>query len=179
MPFQRNNRRSAAAALIAAIFAASPALAHEFSVTFVVPPGAEQSATQAFLLASAERDAHANETSEGHLGGVDSQFQIVTMGADLPASDVVVALGSAELPLLENAPNVWQFQVTELGTAASEAFLEPDESGFAARYEALHLQAPDQIATLAYVAARMIDLAVRAQDGLDDIAALQSSVADF
>ena len=54
--------------------------AHYFDVAIVVPPGDGQAAMQAFLLASAERDGHPDETSDGHLGGLDSHVTIVENG---------------------------------------------------------------------------------------------------
>jgi hypothetical protein len=59
---------------------AAPALAHEFELLLVAPPEATEAVLgqmrAAFLIASHERDSHPDETSEGHLGGMDVQLTL-------------------------------------------------------------------------------------------------------
>ncbi len=154
---------------------ASPTVAHEFEVTFIVPAGSEAVAEQAFLLASAERDGHADETSEGHLGGVDSQLAIITSGQVLPASDIVVVIGAVQMP---GSGGFWGLPVSQVSEAARSAFLASD-APFASRFAGRYGQAPGEIATLVYVAARLIDVAIREQDGVGDINALENAVKDY
>ena len=56
-------------------FAATPARAHSFDVDIVFPESAPADARDSFLRefrrASAERDGHAGDESDGHLGGLD------------------------------------------------------------------------------------------------------------
>ena len=61
------------------------AFGHSFDVAFVVPAGAHVQAMQAFLLASGERDGHAFEESDGHLGSLDVYISVVEMDADVAA----------------------------------------------------------------------------------------------
>lgn len=57
---------------------AAPAMAHEFELLLLAPPDAPEAVLEqmraAFLIASHERDNHPDETSEGHLGGMDVQL---------------------------------------------------------------------------------------------------------
>ena len=62
---------------------ATGAFGHSFNVALVVPAGERVQAMQAFLLASGERDRHANEESDGHLGGLDVYVSVVEMDADV------------------------------------------------------------------------------------------------
>ncbi len=162
----------------ALVLFAGSAFAHEFYVTLVVPASSEVEARQAFLLASAERDSHADETSEGHLGGVDSQLEIVVAGQSVPRSDVVVAIGGASEPV-SAGNDVWSFQVSDVSMSARADFLETGDDFFEARYGTRYNAAPTETATLVYVAARLIDLAVRAQDGVDDQAALSQAISGY
>ena len=160
---------------LAAILAASAAAAHEFTVTFIVPQAAQTQARNAFLLASSERDSHPDETSEGHLGGVDSQLEIVAPGAPVPASDIVVAIAPATLPAPDTG--AWAFTMTNITARARADFL--DATAFSDRYTARYGMPPDDTATRTYIAARLIDLAVRMQDGTDDRAALAAATAGY
>ena len=164
---------------VALVMFAGSAFAHEFYVTLVVPASSEVEARQAFLLASAERDSHADETSEGHLGGVDSQLEIVVAGQSVPRSDVVVAIGGASVPVGSVGNDVWSFQVIDVSMSARADFLENGGEFFEARYGTRYGAAPTEVATLVYVAARLIDLAVRAQDGVDDQAALSQAISGY
>ena len=63
------------------------AWAHSFSLVFVMPMSGPQKelgrqALNGFLLATTEEDAHADETSDGHLGGLDSHVLKVDSRAD-------------------------------------------------------------------------------------------------
>ncbi len=56
---------------------ASPVWAHSFRLGFVAPVSGSQSEVgrevlDGFMLATTEEDAHADESSDGHLGGLDS-----------------------------------------------------------------------------------------------------------
>ncbi|MFV2033398.1 MAG: hypothetical protein ACC663_12955, partial [Gammaproteobacteria bacterium] len=59
------------------IVTASPVWAHNFRLGFVAPMSGSQSeigreVLDGFLLATTEEDAHPDESSDGHLGGLDS-----------------------------------------------------------------------------------------------------------
>ena len=164
-----------AAALLALLFAAAPLAAHEFAVTLIVPPGTEAESRAAFLLASSERDGHPNETSDGHLGGVDSQLSLVTPGSSLPRADIVVAIAPARLPAGTGAAS-WAFTLERIGPRARAEFLSGD---FVTRFVRRHGTPPGEAARRTYVAARLIDIAVRAHDGVADAAAMEAAIAPY
>ena len=157
---------------LAALPLADPARAHEFRVTFIVPADQAQQARQAFLLASSERDAHPGETSEGHLGGLDSQLEIRAPGEAPAPSDIVVATAPATLPAPAQLADVWAFRMAP--TAASDLPGTPacPATGFGARFQAAYGSPPGPAAGLVYCAAQRIELAVRAAGGVADKAAL-------
>ena len=105
--------------------------AHYFDVAIVVPPGDGQAAMQAFLLASAERDGHPDETSDGHLGGLDSHVTIVENGdhadaqairPDSAAPHIIVAI-STQVPDGLRYPDAWTFRVTRVSDRAAREYL--------------------------------------------------------
>lgn len=168
------------------------ALAHEFTVAFVAPftgPEAARGARalQGFLLATAERDSHAFETSDGHLGGVDSRVVKVDTGRgaefvaarlrEIDAGERIAFLTG----LLPKAGAVSEKWVRATGRAVlvdsarsavhQGAPRQPDDlrmmngASFATAYRASRNEPPDADAMSGYVAARLIDLAVRTLQG--------------
>jgi hypothetical protein len=179
--------------LLLVVVPGQAALAHEFVVALRAV-GAEREtiltdAVRGFLLATAERDAHADETSNGHLGGLDVYIipfpnSVADRFPELKAAptdrpDIVVVIGppedsTAELekagrdivsirPGLLDCANRW---------GAVEA-QEPDS--FAARYSSAYEQLASRWAAEGYNAARRIDDAIRPLDGVSDRAALESA----
>lgn len=163
----------------------SPGLAHEFDLLLLAPAAATQSDLDdmraAFLIASAERDSHANETSEGHLGGLDVQLTLVSMDK-LPADaapDFVVApfaeAGDAQVAAVA-APG--DAVVVDARVLAAPAPAERDGlAPFAERFLTETGRVAGQAALGTYRAARAVDLAVRAVDSVDDRAALRRALA--
>lgn len=172
----RNKTPICTLALALSAFVASPGLAHEFQLLLLAPAAASEGEMadmrRAFLIASAERDSHADETSEGHLGGVDVQLTLSRIGAAGPdvAPDVVAApfamAGDAQLAAMA-APS--DAVILDAGVLARIA---PEERGdlapFAERYLAGAGRAASDAAVAAYQAARVVDLAVRAVDSIAD-----------
>ncbi|MDO8982322.1 hypothetical protein, partial [Cypionkella sp.] len=84
------------------------ALAHSFTAALIVVGDNREAglaeAVRGFLLAADERDGHANETSDGHLGGVDVHVLPLPrdaaglvedlIGTPTEPGDVVVVLGT-------------------------------------------------------------------------------------
>ena len=162
-------------AVLFTLLGAAGALAHSFNVTMLVPDGAREGALAAFLIASAERDSHADEESDGHLGGLDVYVTMLESGraggmAD-SAPDIVVDLRGGAAPM----KGVWFLPLPEISARAKAEFL----SGFDARFQAATGAAPGDLVRRVYVAARLIDLAVRAQEGASDKAALAAAVAGY
>ncbi len=163
------------------VASAPVALAHSFNVVIAVPDAVSQQTrdemSAAFLIASEERDGHDNQESDGHLGGLDVYLTLsalrdtrriaaadpdivsLPLNGDAAAGDAVV-LGALSLA----SPQAIAF----LAGAAGPGF-DP----FARRFAARLGRAPGPEAAAAYVAARRIDLAVRALGGVDDRAGLK------
>ena len=91
----------------ATTLAANPALAHSFNVTLVIPLSGDAAVRgrqfrQGFMLATAERDSHPDQESDGHLGGLDVYVHVIDARGDIRAefrhrrADIVVTHGSRE-----------------------------------------------------------------------------------
>jgi hypothetical protein len=155
------------------------AAAHSFTAgILVVGENVEQDLAEAvrgFLLASDERDGHPNETSDGHLGGVDVHVlplpaeatrlvQELTGSPDEPA-DVVVVLGLK--PAADDAASKYSRASTVLVQALLAEGWNGDDrmEGFIARYRLAYGKEPGLLAASAYHAARRLDIAIRPLDG--------------
>ncbi len=162
-------------AMFLAVTAAVGALAHSFDVTMLVPDGAREQARTAFLVASAERDAHAGAESDGHLGGLDVYVTLLeadrTEATAGGAADVVVDLRGGGA----GTGDAWLLSLPAVPARAAAEFLV----GFDDRYRRIAGSAPDDVARRAYVAARLIDIAVRAQGGVEDKAALRRAIQGY
>ncbi len=122
----------------------------------------------AFRLATKERDGHANEESDGHLGGLD--VYILTASDDTTVADIVVVIGPKAMePALR------------LGVEArGGVFLGVQNTSAKMQADFLENVAfPDSAAEASYIAARMIDVAVRSQAGVEDRAALVQILSQY
>lgn len=167
-------------------------LAHRFTVMFVAPfAGSEadrgRRVLNGFLFATRERDGHAGEESDGHLGGLDSHVVQVDVSRGL---DFVVerlekidaeqgpAFVTGLMPDASAASAVWgrALQLAVLvdprGSPVYERVLRHPErlrtmdgEPFTAAFRIVRGRAPDADAMLGYVAARLIDSTVRAVQG--------------
>ncbi len=164
--------------LLALILSGAPALAHEFTIALVVSETTRAEARDAFLLASAERDGHPDETSEGHLGGLDSQLELVGAAAEAPRADILVMAGGASAPQALPA-TVWLVRPDRASPAARAEFLGQGPDGFEARFQAAYGRAPSPEARRIYIAARLVDIGVRALAGVGDPAALEAAIAPW
>lgn len=155
-----------------------PASAHSFDVLLIIDGPEEGNASyHAFRLATKERDGHANEESDGHLGGLDVYISTPD------------EFGGIEQALAASVPD---FVVVPFGMDIADGFrAEVEASGaiflsvanttskmqldFLADFPSVFRQTfdhePDAQALASYVAARLIDVAVRLQAGVDDRAA--------
>jgi len=152
---------------------ANPALSHSFNVALVLPgtpassPQARQ-IRQGFMLATTERDGHANEESDGHLGGLDSYVSQATTPGNMDA-DIVALLGSKESTALFRQ-QVNQDSIAIL-TPGKTPFANKTDSGvanFIASFKAAYGTDPTAAAAQGYNAARRIAAAVRAQGAADN-----------
>ncbi|SFF25183.1 hypothetical protein SAMN04488523_1394 [Sulfitobacter brevis] len=168
------------------------AIAHNFVVTLDATGAAHpvqlDSAVQGMRLAAGERDSHAAETSDGHLGGIDlfirfrpanagdgiewlkgAPDKVATIIVDFSGSETAmsqvasggaVVIGPGALPRDE----IWSADTVDLPT------------GFAARYLANFGSMPDRRAAQGYNAALRIDQAVRSSGAVLDSDTLRQSL---
>lgn len=158
----------------------TPAQAHSFRMGLLVPvtgPDAEtgREAVEGFLLATRERDGHPDETSDGHLGGLD--VYVLVIDTNRPESAVLAAIGEQRIEFLagifspalsaeigrrygDDGPFLIAFE--PLPTANPTTM---DGEPFAAAFARERGQAPGPRAIQAYAAARLIARAVRATEG--------------
>ena len=142
-------------------------------------------AVRGFLLAADERDGHADETSDGHLGGVDVHVLPLPreaaglvedlLGTPSEPPDVVVVLGPE--PAASATARAYQSESTVLVQDVLPAGWEGESQmdGFAARYRLAHGTAPSAMAATAYHAARRLDAAIRPLDGVNPQSALEEA----
>lgn len=155
------------------------AAAHSFTAAIlVVGENVEQDLAEAvrgFVLAADERDGHPNETSDGHLGGVD--VQVLPLPAEAAGlveglngspdelADVVIVLGPK--PAADAAASKFNRASTVLVQALLAEGWNGDDGmeGFIARYRLAYGKEPGLLAASAYRAARRLDVAIRPLDG--------------
>ncbi len=198
---ERKTPNTRAGAIVAGVTAgligaslATAAAAHEFTAALMVHgPDREARLAEAvngFLLAADERDGHAAETSDGHLGGVDVQILPLPrdatggvtglVGSPSDQPDVFVIFGTGESA--PNPPSGFSSHAILMvpGTLpeAAEWRDTSDADGFAARYQNEFGQAPTEYAAMGYNAARRLELAIRPQDGFVNIDEIASAIAE-
>ena len=162
----------------------NPAFAHRFNVALVIPitsAGADQGRQylEGFMLATSERDSHPDEESDGHLGGLDVYVTVIDAQADPGAEierivsqaeiDIVAAFGSEET--LSLVGKLLERENILLLLPAQTPFPQSDlpaVAAFATAYENRYGGRPSVQATQGYNTARRIDVAVRAQGGVDN-----------
>jgi ABC-type branched-subunit amino acid transport system substrate-binding protein len=174
------------AATLISILATSPAAAHSFRLGLAAPfsgPDAAigQQALDGLRLATRERDAHPEETSDGHLGGLDSyllpldsatadaaalrqqaddlRLDIVTMAAPVPGLDAALEGAIAFCP-------------PAAGPVPADRLTAPEAAQFTAAFRQAFGRDPTPAAARGYNAGRAVDAAVRAQGDASDKAAL-------
>ncbi len=175
--------------VLALLLVHGSALAHSFNVVLVIP-ASNAAAVQGpqiregFMLATAERDGHPDQESDGHLGGLDVYVTLVDEQGDVAADvarivaqndiDIVAAFGSQES--LSLIGTLLEGSNVALLLPGRSPFSEPGLPGtaaFIAAYELAYGGKPSSHAARGYNAARRIDRAVRAQGGVDDTAMLR------
>ncbi len=162
----------------------NPAFAHRFNVALVIPmtnAGADQGRQylEGFMLATSERDSHADEESDGHLGGLDVYVTLIDALGDVSTEferivaqaeiDIVAAFGSEET--LSLVGRLVERKSIVLLLPAQTPFPQsemPAITAFASAYENQYGDRPSAQAAQDYNTARRIDVAVRAQGGVDN-----------
>ena len=186
-----------ALAMIAAIaLPVSLARAHGFNVALVVPLSGSMAAKgsqirDGFMLATKERDSHANEESDGHLGGLDvyvfpaddqtPDHSDVKAVLERQRIDIVAAIGSLESVAAAESLNL-DAQIVVLTPGETPFPISSQPSGndqsaavaaFIDSFQKEYGYAPTPSAAHGYNAARRIEAAVRDQGSVDNKEALQ------
>ena len=165
------------------------ALAHSFTAALIVAGDNREAslaeAVRGFLLAADERDGHANETSDGHLGGVDVHVLPLPrdaaglvedlIGTPTEPGDVVVVLGTE--PAASEAVRKYQSNSTVLLQVVLPVGWDSEvgTDSFVTRYRLAYGTAPGLMAATGYHAARRLDVAIRPLDGVIPRAALEDA----
>lgn len=176
----------------AMLMAVSSAAAHQFTAAILVVGEQRETrlaeAVRGFLLAADERDGHAGETSDGHLGGVDVQIlplqseaagQVTGLAGNPkpPASFVVVTDPEAEAGQALDGLGPETVRLRH-GALPQGWFGDEGAGSFAARYRRAYGSAPTEAAAQGYNAARRLDLAIRPLDGITPQPALATALSD-
>ncbi len=175
------------------MLAAGPAAAHEFTAAILsVGEGREArlaEAVRGFLLAAEERDGHAGQTSDGHIGGVDVNILPLPAEAAGAVGDlngrpdatphVVVVVGPEKEASAAMAEASANSAVLRPGTLPARAVWTDAAAAdsFAERYRSAYGTAPTEAAAEGYNAARRLEVAVRPLDGTEPRAELASALA--
>lgn len=176
------------ALLLTVSVAVNPSIgwAHSFTVAVHVvgenQSSALASAVRGMRLAATERDGHADETADGHLGGLDlfilprpagvAHGITWSKGAPPGEPDIIVVIGPPDA--VATAIQASQVETVTIGSGVLPVDT-PEE--FADRYQAAYGIAHDRWAAEGYNAARRIDLAVRAQGDVADRGQLSEALA--
>ncbi len=166
----------------------NPALAHRLNVALVIPLSKAASVQgrqirKGFMLATTERDGHPDQGSDGHLGGLDVYVAVIDERGDVAADigriatqgevDIVAAFGSEKtLSLIRKLLDGKKVALLLPGLSPFSKSDLPAVAAFISAYERAYGSKPSSRAAQGYNAARRIDVAVRAQGGVDDTASL-------
>lgn len=164
--------------------------AHSFNTTLIVA-GSDLNSRQnrairnGFMLATEENDGHADQESDGHLGGLDVYVTVVTeqsgtdkIGSTLARTDILVFFASsATRPLIDRTLKAGDAVLLLPGQSPFAAKDELAVAAFITAYNSRYGTEPGDAAARGYNAARRIDAAVRAQSGADDRGELQNALA--
>jgi len=166
--------------LAAGFLVGNPAMAHSFDTIFVAPQSGAQAATgkqarDGFMFAARERDAHPNETADGHLGGLDVYLLMVDSNAS--EADVMAKVREFAGRAADDAPRIvapaallaaLRNQVSGVETVAIDfSGAAPDDMRtmagrpFNAAFQVAFGYAATPAVLAGYAAARQIDTAVR------------------
>jgi len=174
------------AAFLALFCYVPAALAHSFNLVILAPQNADlrQVMRQAFLIASGERDSHPAQESDGHLGGLDVYLGFADDTATpMPDPDIIAdPLGGHDVAdLADTRKTVWlgpTDPTTDAALSMLATALDPALVPFAKAFLDATGQVPDHVAVATYLAARRVDLAVRALGGTEDKDALRDLLSD-
>nr|WP_158651788.1 hypothetical protein [Marinobacterium profundum] len=178
--------------------------AHSFDIAVIAPFSGPEAAVgsslwQGMRVATRETDGHPQETSDGHLGGVDSNLRrIDSQAGTVQVAQQLRALGESQGFLIAVlSPDQASMLETLPEGIAAVVMLTADQDdqvpnhftpptlpaasrlAFSDAYRQFYGSEPDEMAQRGYAIARLIDIAVRPTDGhFSDKALLQQQFAD-
>ena len=170
-----------------------PVAAHEFTVAIVGDGLAVDTVAQVaevvrgFIVATDELDGHIDETSDGHLGGLDVQIWVLPPEGAAAVNELVgVPSDPADIALLLGpVPSAMGIGDAALGLRTifvQPGILPPQEtrqaSGFARRFTELFGRAPTLAAAQGYNAAKRLDRAIRPFEALEPRLAIEASLIE-
>ena len=167
------------AMIVAFALGIDPALAHRFNVALVISASDQgREIRDGFMLATTEQDSHAGQESDGHLGGLDVYVTVIDAQGDVTSkvgeTDIMAALGSEKtLSLIRTALDGKAVTLLLPGETPFSNSDLPAVAAFSSAYMRAYGRKATPQAAQGYNAARRIDMAVRAQGGVDDTAALR------
>ncbi|MCJ8323336.1 MAG: hypothetical protein HRU29_04585 [Rhizobiales bacterium] len=141
------------------LIAPANAMAHSFTVALVID-GANPYSAQIkadFVRAAQERDGHADETADGHLGGLDVYILYATNAGELAA---LLSQQAIDISVL--------FDTAELNNGVQKLTVE-NNAVF------IHAEAKDQ-ENQGYITAQRIDMAIRSLGEVNDKVALANAL---
>jgi len=171
----------------------STVFAHSFSVLLASPFSGQHaqkgiSMKQGFLIASAERDAHPDETADGHLGGLD--VYLLSLDTAQSANSLNQTLAQLEHKIdiiIIPAENHLAANLTQYAKSINAAVITPaglpfeglphDASSantFVSTFARRFKVEPSRSAAQGYQLARRIDQAVRSFNSAENTTALNS-----
>lgn len=190
---RERNMRCFATTLLLVLLSLGPASAHEFSLG-IYASGDQAiekliSAVRGVLIAADERDGHPEETSDGHLGGVD--VHILPFHGNRPVVmtelvnayrgqlDFLLVLDTGVVPSDAVPGKTDQTIILDPGILPAGSPWQDNKSAnsFAVRYHDFWSSDADIASALGYNAARRIDAAIRPHDGIDQAAAIIDALA--
>lgn len=173
------------------LFFLTGTLAHSFNVALIIPlsgPNAQQGKQflNGFMLATTERDAHPNQESDGHLGGLDVYVTTIDENEDIvsqinmlnmdPQVDIVSYFTTPDKSsVIQNNLDQSVIALLVPGEISEENVDRIGNDNFFTTFGKTYNEEPTTAAIRGYNAARRIDLAVRAQGAASDIADLAKS----
>ena len=194
---------TALGALLILAMSGVAARAHSFDVGFAAPlSGARaldgKQALDGFLLATAEQDGHAGQTSDGHLGGLDSNVLTIDAGEGIDAlqrrlgellrqrklvfvtgilaaewrASVLAALAPTRVIIVDPIGS----QVFRNAAADPGRVTTMDGRAFVGVFRTAYGYPPNEHALRGYIAARLIAAAIRAEGGVTSSEALRGAV---
>lgn len=177
----------------------APALAHSFELAFVVQ-AADRSADgrhpayDGFRFATKERDAHADEEADGHLGGLDVYIRVLDVADDGAAleSDLAALVQRYDIKLVTAlADPALEATVKDMAQGMGAVYVPGpvgeivaaetmDGAPFATAFTADYGYTPTQVALRGYDVARVVDRLIRRLgEDLDDRALVEQTLQDL